>query len=473
MKLYNTPEHKVVEFKPQDPKRVKMYSCGPTVYGYQHIGNYAAYIYWDLLVRALQTQGYNVDRIINFTDVGHLASDADDGEDKMEKGAKREGKTVWEIAEFYEKDFLENYRALNLIEPTKFAPATEYIKQDIDLVDRLTEKGYTYETKDGIYYDTSKFPDYAKFAHLDLEHLQAGARIEFNEEKRNISDFAVWKFIQPGEDHAMQWEYLGRPGYPGWHLECSTIIHTELGEPIDIHAGGIDHVPIHHTNEIAQSTAAFDKPLSNYWVHCNFITIEGEKVSKSLGNTYTLADLAEKGFSPMDYKMWVLQGHYQSDRNFTFEDLAAAKQRRLNWRNKIALLRQNIASDASEGGPEPRRGLARDNRDDGLSRRDPEEVLTNILSYVENNLNSAGAFALIDGNDFTMEEWQKIDELFGLNLIADSSDITAEQKDLIAKREAARAEKDFATADKLRDELAQQNLTVKDTPNGPVWQYLN
>lgn len=449
MKLYNTPEHKIVEFKPQDPKRVKMYSCGPTVYGYQHIGNYAAYIYWDLLVRALQAQGYNVDRIINFTDVGHLASDADAGEDKMEKGAKREGKTVWEIAEFYEKDFLENYRALNLIEPTKFAPATEYIKQDIDLVERLTEKGYTYETKDGIYYDTSKFPDYAKFAHLDLEHLQAGARIEFNEEKRNISDFAVWKFVQPGEDHAMQWEYLGRPGYPGWHLECSTIIHTELGEPIDIHAGGIDHVPIHHTNEIAQSTAAFDKPLSNYWVHCNFITIEGEKVSKSLGNTYTLADLAEKGFSPMDYKMWVLQGHYQSDRNFTFEDLAAAKQRRLNWRNKIAILRQNIASDTSS------------------------EVLTNILSYVESNLNSAGAFALIDGNDFTMEEWQKIDELFGLNLVTDSPDITDEQKNLIAQREAARTEKDFATADKLRDELAQQNLTVKDTPDGPVWQYLN
>ena len=449
MKLYNTPEHKVVEFKPQDPKRIKMYSCGPTVYGYQHIGNYAAYIYWDLLVRALQAQGSNVDRIINFTDVGHLASDADAGEDKMEKGAKREGKTVWEIAEFYEKDFLENYRALNLIEPSKFAPATEYIKQDIELVDRLTEKGYTYETKDGIYYDTSKFPDYAKFAHLDLEHLQAGARIEFNEEKRNISDFAVWKFIQPGEDHAMQWEYLGRPGYPGWHLECSTIIHTELGEPIDIHAGGIDHVPIHHTNEIAQSTAAFDKPLSNYWVHCNFITIEGKKVSKSLGNTYTLADLAEKGFSPMDYKMWVLQGHYQSDRNFTFEDLAAAKQRRLNWRNKIVLLYQKFEKDTSK------------------------ETLSKILELVENNLNSAGAFALIDGNDFTMEEWQKIDELFGLNLVTDSPDITDEQKNLIAQREAARAEKDFATADKLRDQLAQQNLTVKDTPNGPVWQYLN
>ena len=449
MKLYNTATRKIEKFRPQDPNRVKMYSCGPTVYGYQHIGNYAAYIYWDLLVRTLQAQGYKVDRIINFTDVGHLTSDADAGEDKLEKGAKREGKSVWEIAEFYGQDFIKNYQALNLIEPTKFAHATDYIEQDITLVNKLTEKGFTYETTDGIYFDTAKFPDYAKFAHLDLEHLQAGARIEFNQEKHNISDFAVWKFVQPGEDHAMQWEYLDRPGYPGWHLECSTIIHTELGEPIDIHAGGIDHVPVHHTNEIAQSTAAFDKPLSHYWVHCNFITINGEKVSKSLGNTYTLADLADRDFMPMDFKMWVLQGHYQSDRNFTFDDLTAAKQRRLNWRNQIALARQIETSPTTEN-----------------------TTVANILSALENNLNSAEAFAVVDRGNWSLAEWQQIDDLFGLGLIVDSPDITENQKQLIEKRQQARAKKDFATADQIRDELAKDGITVKDTPNGPIWQYL-
>lgn len=445
LRLYNTLTRQLEDFQPQDPDRVKIYTCGPTVYNYQHIGNYTAYIYWDLLLRVLRANGYNPERILNLTDVGHLASDADEGEDKLEKGARREGKTVWEIAEFYANDFLKNYHALNLLEPAKITRATDYITQGQQLVDKLSDLGYIYETTDGLYFDTSKFPSYADFAHLNLNQLQAGARVEFNHEKKHASDFAVWKFIQPGEDHAMQWEYRGHIGYPGWHLECSTIIHAELGEPIDIHTGGIDHIPVHHTNEIAQSEAAYGHKLANYWLHCNFITIDGEKISKSLGNIYTLQDLQDRGFSPMDFKMWVLQGHYQSERNFSFDDLAAAQQRRLNWRNRIALCRQ---TDVSSNMP-------------------------NLLDTLNDSLNSAATFALIDNSNLSLEDWHYIDELFGLGLIQDSPDITPDLMQLITQREQARAAKDYTKSDQLRDQLATHNLTVKDTSNGPIWQYLH
>ena len=238
LRIYNTASRKIEAFKPLS-ETVKIYTCGPTVYGFQHIGNYASYIYWDLLVRTLKLDGFKIKRVLNFTDVGHLTSDGDSGEDKLEKGAAREGKSVYEIAEFYSEDFMRNFRELCLTEPDVLARATDYIEEDVKAVDKMTTNGFTYETKDGVYYDTSRFSDYAKFARLDLSGLQAGARIDFSDEKRNNSDFAVWKFIKPGEKHAMRWDYLGRPGYPGWHLECSTIIHKELGEPIDIHTGGI------------------------------------------------------------------------------------------------------------------------------------------------------------------------------------------------------------------------------------------
>lgn len=449
MKLYNTATRKLEDFEPQDPKNVKIYTCGPTVYSYPHIGNYASYIYWDLLIRTLKVSGYNINRILNITDVGHLASDADDGEDKLEKGAAREGKTVWEIADFYLQNFLDGFHALNLTEPTKITRATDYIKQDIELVDILTEKGFTYEISDGVYFDTSKFKNYADFAHLDIDHLKIGARVDFNQEKKHTTDFAVWKFIKPGESHAMRWDYLGRPGYPGWHLECSTIIHTELGEPVDIHTGGIDHIPVHHTNEIAQSEAAFDTKLSRFWLHCNFLTIDGQKISKSLGNIYTLQDLEEKGFSPLDFKTWILQGHYQSERNFTFEDLAAAKQRRLNWRNRIALLYQ------------------------GTERTKSTNIKDDILNSLNDNLGSAAAFALIDNSDLSIKDWQTIDELFGLDLIKDSPDISDAQKQLIEDRNKARKNKDYQKSDELRNELEKQGITIKDTKNGPIWQYFN
>lgn len=448
MKLYNTLTRKLEEFKPQNKDEVKIYTCGPTVYNFPHVGNYTSYIYWDLLIRILKANGMTPKRVLNLTDVGHLTSDADDGEDKLEKGAKREGKTVWEIADYYSNYFLENYEKLNLTQPDVIARATDYINEDMKLVDTLTEKGFTYETSDGVYFDTSKFPTYADFARLDLDHLKAGARVDFNSEKRNVSDFALWKFIKPGEDHAMRWDYLGRPGYPGWHIECATIIHEELGETIDIHTGGIDHIPVHHTNEIAESECAFDKKMCNYWLHCNFITIDGEKVSKSLGNTYTLEQLDEKGFSPLDFKMWVLQGHFQGTRNFSFIDLSAAKARRLNWKNKAA---QSFQLGYIRG----------------------TSVQEKILESLNENLNSPEAFSVIDTNELNFEDWKYVDELFGLDITKDIENVPNFVKNLIEEREEARKNRDFNVADQIREQLADNNFTVKDTAEGPVWQFLN
>lgn len=450
MKLYNTLTRKVEEFTPQDTERVKMYTCGPTVYSFAHIGNFTAYIYWDLLVRTIRLNGWKEDRVLNITDVGHLASDADDGEDKMEKGARREGKTVWQIAEMYMNDYLANFRALNLIEPTQICRATDFIEEDIALVDALDKKGFVYETSDGLYYDTSKFASYADFAHLDLENLKAGARVEFNNEKHNASDFALWKWVREGEDHAMQWEYRGRAGYPGWHIECAAIIHEKLGETIDIHTGGIDHIPVHHTNEIAELEGAYDKQMSRFWVHNNFITIDGEKISKSLGNVYMFSDLIAKGFSHLDYKMWVLQGHFQSERNFSFSDLAAARQRLTNYRNFAALRWQKPATDMSE-------------------------VRAEILEQLNNNLNSAGALAELDKaikNNVPSNEFVEfLDEAFGLKLAESTPDISDELKAKIAERKQAKMERDFAKSDALRDEIAEAGIKLLDGANEMLWQY--
>ena len=450
MKLYNTLTRKVEEFTPQDTERVKMYTCGPTVYSFAHIGNFTAYIYWDLLVRTIRLSGWKEDRVLNSTDVGHLASEADDGEDKMEKGARREGKTVWQIAEMYMNDYLANFRALNLIEPTQICRATDFIEEDIALVDALDKKGFVYETSDGLYYDTSKFASYADFAHLDLENLKAGARVEFNNEKHNASDFALWKWVREGEDHAMQWEYRGRAGYPGWHIECAAIIHEKLGETIDIHTGGIDHIPVHHTNEIAELEGAYDKQMSRFWVHNNFITIDGEKISKSLGNVYMFSDLIAKGFSHLDYKMWVLQGHFQSERNFSFSDLAAARQRLTNYRNFAALRWQKPATDMSE-------------------------VRAAILEQLNNNLNSAGALAELDKaikNNVPSNEFVEfLDEAFGLKLAESTPDISDELKAKIAERKQAKTERDFAKSDALRDEIAKAGIKLLDGANEMLWQY--
>lgn len=473
IKLYNTLSRSLETFIPQDAENVTIYTCGPTVYSFAHIGNFTSYIYWDFLIRTLELSGYKVNRVLNLTDVGHLASDADEGEDKLEKGARREGKTVWEVAEFYSKAFLHDFRALNLREPQKIAKATDYIEQDKELVDILTEKGYTYETSDGIYFDTSKFKTYADFARLDLDQMRAGARVKFNSEKRNTSDFAVWKFVRPGEDHAMQWDYLGRPGYPGWHLECSTIIKSELGIPIDIHTGGIDHIPVHHTNEIAQTEAAYGVKLSRFWLHNNFITIDGEKVSKSLGNIYTLSDLADRGFSPLDFKLWTLQGHYRGERNFSFTDLSAAKQRRLSWRNRIALLYQKGHFGASDTASAVAGRSGGSNASAASQEASSAFSQEKALEFAGNNLNSSEILAYIDNSELSLSDWEFVDALLGLDLLKSTPDISAEIAAELDAREKARASRDFKTADRIRDELAARSITVLDTADGPRWQYLS
>ena len=452
MKLYNTLSHKVEEFTPQNPNEVKIYTCGPTVYSFAHIGNFTAYIYWDLLIRILRLNGWKEKRVLNITDVGHLTSDADDGEDKMEKGARREGKTVWEVAQMYMDDYLANFRKLGLIEPFAICRATDFIEEDKKLVEALDEAGYLYDTTDGLYFDTSKFPKYADFARLDLENLMAGARVEFSDEKRNPSDFAVWKWIREGEDHAMKWEFRGRMGYPGWHLECSTIIHEKLGEPIDIHCGGIDHIPVHHTNEIAQTEGAFGGQMSRFWLHNNHITTEGQKISKSLGNVYYLTDLEEKGYSAIDFKMWLYQGHYQAERDFSFEQLAAAHARMMNYRNFAALRWQSV------------------------EKSDFADVRAEMMECLNSNMNSAGAFAALDGaaksglapsDDFL----RFIDDAFGLEIAANSMDISEDLKAKVAERVEAKAAKDYARADALRDEIAEEGIELLDSANGVKWQY--
>ena len=446
MKLYNTLTRKVETFKPRSDT-VKIYTCGPTVYNTPHIGNYAAYTYWDLLVRCLVANGFRVRRVLNLTDVGHLTSDGDEGEDKLEKGAAREGKTQFEVSDYYAKIYLDDYEKLNFVRPDIIARATDYITEDMEAVDLMREHGYTYETQDGVYFDTSKFPEYADFARLDVSGLKAGARVGFSSEKKNISDFAVWKFIQPGEKHAMRWDYLGRPGYPGWHLECATIIHKELGEPIDIHTGGIDHIPVHHTNEIAETYAAYGTKLARFWLHCDFITIDGQKISKSLGNTYSLADLEERGFSAMDYKMWLLTGHYQGTRNFTFESLDAARNRRNSWRARIAKCYQQPAAS--------------------------KDAFGTILETVSDNLNSAEAAAVIDNSVLSLEDWKKVDELFGLRLIEETPDVDETIYGLIEERDMARVNRDFEKSDKIRDQLYRLGIGLEDTTSGAIWYYIN
>lgn len=486
MKLFNTLTRKIEDFTPQDQQKVKIYTCGPTVYNFAHIGNFASYIYWDLLIRLLLTHHWRPYRVINITDVGHLASDGDDGIDKLEKGAKREQKTVWEIADFYTNAFLRDFRSLNLVEPDKIARATDYIKEDLQIVQTLLDKGYAYQISDGIYFDTSRFASYSSFAKLDLQNLKAGARVNFNPEKRHHSDFAIWKFIQKGEDHAMRWDFLNRPGYPGWHLECSAISHCELGEPLDIHTGGIDHIPVHHTNEIAQSEASFNQLMSRFWLHCNFITVEHQKISKSLGNTFTLADLRQRGFSPLDYKMWIFQGHFQSERNFTFQDLTVAKARRLKWKNHIAELIQKtpvssyLSTEKQISNSQSQLNSSSVSQEQltilfkkllAQNQTPKTKLSQQIFEIVSDNLNSAEAFSIIDQNTLNLADWAFVEQLFGLQLFKEQNIPTSEILTLIKDREQARRNRDFKTSDNLRDQILTTGFTVKDQSTGPIWQY--
>ena len=464
LKFYNTPNRKLEEFHSINPKNVKIYTCGPTVYASPHIGNWVAFIYWDILVRTLRLNGYNVTRTMNITDVGHLVSDEDDGEDKLEKGARQEGKTAWEVAEFYTAEFLNGMRELNLIKPENLSKATDFIPEQIKIIEELSKKGFTYETSDGIYFDTAKFPRYANFAHLDLDNLKAGARVNFNPEKRNLSDFALWKWSPEGQKRDMEWEFRGRMGFPGWHLECSAIAINTLGETIDIHTGGIDHIPVHHTDEIAQSETFTGKTFSNYWLHCNHMKSEGQKISKSLGNGFNLEELKSRGFSPIDFKMFVLQSQYQTESNFNFESLQAAKNRLKNWQN-VANMRWQIKGSEGEIPSLAAKNVIleeiNENLDTPKALAKIDEVFSEIIKANLKKLNHQNLIELLEF----------IDDLLGLNLLGSTPDIPDEIKQKIIKRNAARAGKDWAKSDKIRDELLSKNIVLRDTPKKSFWEY--
>ena len=482
LQFHNQLSKKVDLFNPQVEGKVSLYTCGPTVYNYLHVGNWTAYIYWDTLVRVLQANNLDVTRVMNITDVGHLVGDADDGEDKLEKGAKREGKTAWEVAAFYTEDFLAGMKRLNLIAPTHITKATNFIEEQLELVRVLKNKGFTYVIDDGIYFDTATFPTYGDFAGLDLEAQKAGARVEFNPEKRNPSDFALWKFTPEGETRDMEWETptdltdqeSERMGFPGWHLECSAMAMSILGETLDLHTGGIDHIPVHHTNEIAQSEAATGKNFANYWLHNNHLKVNGTKISKSLDNGYTLDDLEKKGYSPIDFRMFVLQGHYRNEGNFTFENLDAAKNRLRNWRNAAALRHQThdrLRDDDDKS-----------TDDESVSLYASSQALIEALS---NDLDTPTAFAIIDeafskiaGIDIEDIHQhalnmflETIDDTLGLELIISTKDISDDLKRIIIERERARENKDWKSADHLRAQLEKSGITVRDTAHGSIWEY--
>jgi len=491
LKFHNTLTGQTDEFVSQTENKVLLYTCGPTVYDYPHIGNWSAYIYWDILVRILIANNYDVIRVMNVTDVGHLTSDADEGEDKLEKGARREGKTAWEIAAFYTEDFMNGMKRLGLITPQHIAKATDYIPQQLDLVRKLKEKGFTYQIDDGIYFDTSKFPKYADFAHLNLDALKAGARVEFNPEKRNHSDFALWKFTPAGEKRDMEWEtpqdlldksnhlpstnyQLPLMGFPGWHLECSAIAMSILGNTLDIHTGGIDLIPVHHTNEIAQSEAATGVRFSNYWLHNNHLKVNGTKISKSLGNGYTLNDLEKKGFSPIDYRMFVLQSNYRSEGNFTFENLQSAKNRLHNWRN-IAAIRHQIHDTIQDDSEK--------NKDDKtISLYATSQA---IIETLDNDLDTPAALKIIDdafsrvidsnlvniNRQAFIQLLETIDSSLGLQLIDSTPDISDEAKQIILERNQARNQKDWKKSDELRNQLLSMKIIIRDTDKESVWEY--
>ena len=329
LQLYNSLSKQVQEFSSLDPQVVKMYTCGPTVYSYAHIGNFRTFVLSDFLLRALRFNGYNVKFVMNVTDVGHLTGDnegdADSGDDRLELSAKKEGKSVKDIASFYTKQFVADYEKLNLVKPEKFTQATQYIKEQIDLVRRLKEKGFTYQIDDGVYFDTSKFKDYGHLSGFTEEGVKEGARVEPNPQKKHPLDFALWKLSPPYSTRWQEWESPWGKGFPGWHIECSAMIFKELGEQIDIHVGGEDHKTIHHQNEIAQSESASGKKFSQFWVHVTFLQVEGGKMGKSLGNAYTVADLESKRFLPMSLRYFYMTGHYRKPLNFTWESLTSAQ----------------------------------------------------------------------------------------------------------------------------------------------------
>lgn len=454
MKLYNTLTRSKDTFTPLAAE-VTIYACGPTVYNYAHIGNLRTYIFEDLLLRTLRLK-HKVKYVMNITDVGHLTSDADAGEDKMELGAAREGKSAWDIAKFYEQAFFKDFDALNCVRPTVISRATEHIGEMIALVKTLEEKGYTYKTSDGIYFDTSKFPAYdALMGKSNMAGLKCGARVEFSDEKKNAADFALWKFSPAGQKRQMEWESPWGIGFPGWHIECSAMSMKYLGPTLDIHCGGVDHIAVHHSNEIAQSEAATGKQYVRNWLHGEFLVLREGKMSKSSGVFLTVGELIKQGYSPLDYRYLCLGAHYRTQLEFTFESLDFARASLKNLREKVSALKKEA--------------LVVDKFNEALQQK--------FISAVEDDLNMPRALAcvwealksdLAAGEKLAFLEFA--DSVLGLDLLKDAApveaDVPAEVAALLAARADARKNKNFALADELRDKISALGYTVKDTPQG-------
>lgn len=455
VKLFNTLTRSIEDFRPITESKVGFYACGPTVYQSVHIGNLRTYIFEDILRRVLEFNDYRVLHIVNITDVGHLTSDADTGEDKVEDQAKKTGESAWELAEKYTKAFLEDLDQLNIKKPDLMPKATEHIEDMIGLISKLEEKGYAYQTSDGIYFDTSKFKDYGQLARLNLEGQRAGARIEENMEKKNPHDFALWKFSPRGEKRQMQWPSPWGIGFPGWHIECSAMSTKYLGQPFDIHTGGIDHIPTHHTNEIAQSEAAYGQPLANYFLHGEFLVWGADKMSKSLGNNITLEKLIEQGYDPLSYRYLNLTTHYRSKINFSFEALGAAQ----NALNNLC--------EAVSSYPKPTQVNT--------------EYLAKFKERVNSDLDLPGALALtweVAKSDLPDEikaaTLFKFDEVLGFDLSKSRKELQQDEEDLLHRYENARKIKDYKSSDELRNLLNKKfGVLVEDTESGTKWHKIS
>ncbi len=455
--LYNTLTRKKEELRPIAPPTVSMYSCGPTVYNYAHIGNLRTYVFMDELRRTLKYNGYTTRSVMNITDVGHLTSDADDGEDKMQSAAKKQHKTPEEIAAEYSTVFFKDLERLNILMPEIVAKATDNISEMIDFVKTLCDKGYGYETDDGIYFDISKFDGYGKLSRCNLEDALAGARVAVNTQKRHPADFALWKKAEP--NHIMQWQSPWGMGYPGWHIECSAMGKKFLGERFDIHTGGVDHIPIHHENEIAQSEALEGHPVVNMWMHGEFMLVDGGKMSKSLGNVYTVEELMARGYPPLAFRYFCMNTHYRNKLNFTFTGLDAAKTAYSRLRSAIS-----ACKTAPEASAETKKTVA--------------DIRSAVIAAVNDDLN----YPLALGEMWTLSKLdcrevyelaEELDALFGLELhlppetaTADAADIPQNVVDIAEERFAARKNKDWAKSDALRAELDALGYAVLDGKDG-------
>jgi cysteinyl-tRNA synthetase len=453
--LHNSLTRSKEPFQPIHPPKVGLYTCGPTVYNFAHIGNLRTYLFEDILKRALAYNGFKVKHVMNITDVGHLTGDRDMGEDKLEQGAQREGKSAWEIAAFYAERFKEDLEKLNIQPPTLWCKATDTIPDQVALIRTLESRGYTYRTGDGIYFDTSRFDDYAKLSHQNLEALQEGARVEKNPEKRNATDFALWKFSPPGVQRQMEWDSPWGVGFPGWHIECSAMSMKYLGDMLDIHCGGTDHIDVHHTNEIAQSEAATGKPFFRYWMHGAFLIIAGgKKMAKSEGNFLTLeASFSRKGIDPLAFRFASFLTHYRKPMEYSDEGMAAAQNGLQHLRNQVRTLMDSGARSAGIDAVYQQKFNAALNNDLNMP-----QVLAVVQELLKSDLDDGVKLATV--MDF--------DRVLGLDLDKVSAEqvLPPEIQTLVDTRQQARREKNWSLSDQLRDQIQALGYTVQDGPQG-------